>query len=132
MPGISRSNEQVISADSAEILLSPDGRTVVLQYAVGEDKINVGLPLDVTRDLLGRMMQVVSATPDGSGFVRLTPVTGANAHPTDIPDHFILTLLDELKLPHHFAFPAELSARLRPVLRNAEASSKRGVQTGRA
>lgn len=132
MPGTSRVSEDVILSNGAEIMLSPDGQIVVIQYAVGDKKITIGLPFEDTRDLLSRMTQVVSVTPDGSGYVRMTPVTAASANPTDIPEHFSLTLYDDMKLPHYYAFPAELSAQLRPALRSAEAATKRGVKMGRA
>lgn len=133
MSGISNVSFEAVEAEKAEILMTPDGKTIVIEYDIGASQpLRVALPFDLTRDLMARITQVASATMNGPGFVRLTPVTAIDAQPTDIHGHVFLSLYDELRLPHHYSLPLELSAPLRSRIRSAEAASKRGVSSGRA
>ncbi|WP_105430225.1 hypothetical protein [Neorhizobium sp. T6_25] len=133
MTGISRSSERVLEADRAEVAMTPDGKTIVIEYDVGASELlRVALPFDLTKDLVARIIQVAGATMNGESFVRLTPVTAIDAQPTDIPGQILLSLYDELRLAHHYSLPLEVSAPLRARIRSAEAQAKRGVPTGRA
>lgn len=139
MTTINEANVKFTVGKNADVLLSNDGQTLVVEYDIGaSEPVRIGLPFDVAKDLFAKMSFVTSATiadktsTGGTGFVRMTPVTAADAQVTDIPDHLALTLIDESKIPHYFALPIDLSAQLRPRLRSAEGASKRNSPMGQA
>ncbi|MCO5962365.1 hypothetical protein [Sinorhizobium meliloti] len=130
---------KVILANSADAMVSADGTALVVEYDIGgDDPLRLALPFDTAKELFAKMSYAASAsTPDktavgGQGFVRMTPVTGFDVGPLDVPGHILLCLLDELNIPHYFSIPIQASAELRPRLRTAEAEAKRGVLLGRA
>lgn len=133
MSEIKSETAQTLNADGAEALMTTDGKIIVIEYDVGQDKpLRVALPFDVTRDLLAKITHLATATLDAPSFIRMTPVTAVDAQPTDIPGHLSFTLYDEMKLAHHWALPLELSVRLRPRLRAVEAASKQDGRPPRA
>lgn len=122
-------NQKVFECDAVDLALTPEGKTVVFSYPITGTKepLNIGFSRESAEKLhyqLGLLLgaSIDNPPPGVPGFVRMTDVVGVDAGPTDIPDRVVLSLTIEGGSVHHFRLPKELSAALRPRLRNAELS----------
>jgi hypothetical protein len=128
-----------VSATSVTPLISPDGKTVVLKYAMDAGQgVNIALDAEQSNELLRNLVQILSASLNnqtaigGAGFVRMTPTNRAQARATDEPGQIALCLIDEAGVAHYYSFPSDTSAELRRELRSAENKARAGVRVPRA
>jgi hypothetical protein len=124
-----------IPAKSVDPLISPDGKMVVLQFALDAGKtVNISFDARHATALIHSLSALMTASlnVEDARFERMTAVTQATAHPTDEVGQIALGLIDDAGVPHYFSFPAGTSAALRSSLRFAESKSRSGVRIPRA
>jgi hypothetical protein len=88
---------------SAAPMMSQDGQTVVVKYALeGGKNVNIALDAQTSNELLRSLAELLSASfnnqtaTGGAGFVRMISVSRASAKPTDEAGRVALCLIDEL------------------------------------
>lgn len=121
--------QKVFEYDAVSPALTPGGTTVVLSYLNpdSDEPLNIGLRREKAELLHHQLGLLLGASLDNPppgvpGFVRMTDVIGVDAGPTDMAGKVVLSLTVEGGSVHHFRLARELSAALRPRMRNAEAS----------
>lgn len=120
---------KIFECDAVDLAVTPEGDMLVFSHQIAGTKepLHIGLPRKKMEALHYQLGLLLGASfdkpPTGvPGFVKMTDVVGADASATDAPGKIALSLAIEGGSVHYFRLPKELSAALRPRMRNAELS----------
>lgn len=126
--------------DGASVLVSPDGKTVLLELTLnsGQQKLCFGMDAKTVKKVTQDLARAASAklgdttVVGGTGFVGMTPVLKASASATDEVGKVALCLIDQQNLAHYFLLQTQASTDLRTRLKAAEKVADKGVRLPRA